>query len=157
MITSSVRFPRPVLLLAALVSTVSVVSCNSTRSSSVAPAQSKVEVATNNGGAIVITTPSAQFQVSKTGYIHAALLRDGQKLSLDDANADPQASADEVISDGKSISDFVLDVSSARVTAPSGRLGAAGKRIEISGKSQSLPALEKTLDAAGIPRIVVGP
>ncbi|HVO62104.1 MAG TPA: glycoside hydrolase family 36 protein [Terriglobales bacterium] len=136
---------RPVLLLAALILTVPVVSCSSNRSKVPAAAESKIHVVVNPGGPLVITTSGGEFQVSKTGYIQAALLRDGQKLSLDDAQADSQASADEVTSGGKAVSDFALDFSNARVTSPSGRLGAAGKHIEIPGKSQSVPALEKTL------------
>ena len=146
MTSSSVRPElHAILLLAALALTIPVVSCNSNRSNSPAQSESKIVVTMSDGGPIVITTPGAEFQVSKTGYIHAALMRDGQKLSLDDDRADPQGSADEVISGGKSISDFALDFSKARVTTPSGRLGAAGKRIEISGPSRSVPALEKTL------------
>lgn len=134
-----------VLLLAILVLTIPVASCNSNRSNSPAQAESRIMVAVTGGGPVVITTPIAEFQVSKTGYIQAALLRDGQKLTLDDAQAPAQASADEVISGGKSISDFALDFSKARITAPSGRLGAAGKRIEIPGASPSFPGIEKTL------------
>ena len=145
--TSPRLLPRPhaILLLAALVLTIPGVSCNANRSRSPANADSRINVAVSAGGPVVITTPSAEFQVNSTGYIQAALLRDGQKLSLDDVQTDPQASADELISGGKTISDFVLDLSKARVATPSGRLGAAGKRIEISGRSQSVPAIEKTL------------
>jgi len=144
---TSVRVPpelRAILLLATLVLTLPVVSCNSNRTSRPAQTGSKINVAINPGSSIVISTPSAEFQLNSKGYLRAALLRDGQKLTLDDAEADAQASADEVISGGKAISDFALDYSTAQVTNPSGRLG-AGKRIEISGKSQSQPAIEKTL------------
>jgi len=137
--------PHAILLLAVLILTIPLESCNSNRSSSPANADSRINVAVSAGGPVVITTPSAEFQVNSTGYIQAALLRDGHKLSLDDAQIDPQASADELISGGKTISDFVLDLSKVLVVTPSGRLGAAGKRIEISGRSQSVPAIEKTL------------
>jgi alpha-galactosidase len=146
MTLSSVRVhPRPILLLCALALTIPVISCSSNQSKNQAQVESKINVAVNPGGPLVITTPSAEFQISGTGYIRAALLRNGQKLTLDDEQASSQASADEVMSGGKAVSDFALDLSKARVTPPSGRLGAAGKRIEISGKSQTLPALEKTL------------
>jgi alpha-galactosidase len=146
MTSSRVRFDVHTLLpLTALLLTIPVVSCSSHRSNSPTRAESKIEVAINDGGPAVITTPSAQFQVSKTGYMQAALLQGGQKLSLDDVQADPQVSADEIISGGKEISDFALDFSKVRITVPSGRLGAAGKRIEIFGTSQSVPGLQKTL------------
>ena len=144
---SNDRSPHLILLpIAALLLTISPsLSCNSNRHSSPAPPQSGINVTVQDGNAVVIVTPSTEFQIGKTGYIHAALVRDGQKLSLDDVKADPQASADEVIIGGKTVSDFDLDLSGARVTDASGRLHAAGKRIEISGKSQSLPTFEKTL------------
>jgi alpha-galactosidase len=145
MTSFNVRFPVHIVLLLAGLLTIPVLSCSSHRSNSSSRAESKIEVAISDGGPVVISTPSAQFQVSKTGYIQAALLQGGQELSLDDAQADSQASADQVVSGGKEISDFVLDTSRTRITAPSGRLGAAGKRLEISGASQSVPGLQKTL------------
>jgi alpha-galactosidase len=136
---------RAFLLVAALLLTVPVVSCSGKRSKTAAQAESRTSVTISPDGPLVITTSSSEFQVSRTGYIRAALLRDGRKLSLDDAAADTQTSADEIVTDGKALSDFTLDFSKARVTTPSGRIGTAGKRIEISGNSQSVPGLVKTL------------
>jgi alpha-galactosidase len=72
-------------------------------------------------------------------------VRSGPTLTMDDVQADPNAGADAVVSGGKEISDFVLDFANIRVSNASGRLGARGKRIEISGQSQSVPNLEKNL------------
>ena len=52
---------------------------------------------------------------------------------------------DSLVIGGKEIHDFQLDLAHAHIADPSGRLGGRGKRIEVSGKSQSLPALEKML------------
>jgi alpha-galactosidase len=93
----------------------------------------------------VIKTQAAVFQLTTAGYLQASLLRDGQTLTLDDSHAEPKGSADSVVSGGKEISDFMLDFASARVTDSSGRLGPTGKRVEISGKSQSVSALEKEI------------
>ena len=38
-----------------------------------------------------------------------------------------------------------MDLDHARIGEASGRLGATGKRIEVSGKSASLPAIERTV------------
>src|SRR5215471_1749208 len=121
------------------------VNCNANRAYAPAPRESKITVAVNQNGPLVVATPVSEFRLSRMGYLSATLVREGQKFTLDDVQADAEESADEVVSDGKPTHDFVLDLSKARVTNPSGRLGAIGKRIEVSGKSQSMPRLEKTL------------
>ncbi len=128
-----------ILLLAA-----PIVSCHQRPSDRGAiEGNSGVSVAVTSAGPIVIKTQVAEFRLTAAGYLQASLLRDNQVLTLDDVHADPQGSADAVVSGGKEISDFVMDFTHARVTSASGRLGRKGKRIEISAKSQSVPALEK--------------
>jgi alpha-galactosidase len=127
---------------AALALTIPVVGCNRTAS----PPESPITINLNGGaGPIVIRTPTTQFRLNANGYLQAALLRDGKEISMDDAQADPSASSDVLVSGDKQIADFRLDFSKVRVTAASGRLGSAGKRVEVSGNSQSNPGLEKTL------------
>jgi len=48
------------------------------------PSAIKVDVKT--GGPVVLTTTVAEFQVTPDGYVQASLLKDGQKLSLDEPN-----------------------------------------------------------------------
>jgi alpha-galactosidase len=137
---------RLILVSAVLALTIPIISCNQKQpQSSAQPDNSRINVMVNAGGPLVLRTSSAEFQLNANGYLQASLLRDGQKLTLDDAQADPQAGADALVLDGKQISDFVLDFAHARTAAASGRLGSAGKRIEIPSKSQSAPALEKDL------------
>jgi len=93
----------------------------------------------------VVRTSAAEFQVTASGYLQAKLLQNGQALTLDDPTAEANAGADYVVSGGTEIRDFVLDLEHARIADASGRLGAKGKRIEISGRSQSVAGLEKTL------------
>ena len=136
-------FPFVALCLAVLLS-VPLASCNQLRSKRVSIQEnSAISVTVTSAGPIVIKTPAAEFQLTTAGYLQASLLRDGQILTLDDVQADPKGCADSVVSAGKEISDFVLDLANARITNASGRLGPKGKRVEISGKSQSVPALEK--------------
>jgi len=56
----------------------------------------------------------------------------------------PGSHADALVSNGKEIRDFVLDLAHARVSEASGRLGARGKRIELSGRVFSA-SYEKTV------------
>jgi alpha-galactosidase len=96
-----------------------------------------------SGNPLVIRTLAAEFRVLPSGYIQASLLSNGKSLSLDDPRSDDVGEV--LVSNGKEIRDFVLDLAHARAGEASGRLGARGKRIEVSGKSPSHPALEKTV------------
>ena len=93
----------------------------------------------------MIRTSTAEFQLTAAGYLQAKFLQNGQELTLDDPQAEAGSSADYVVSGGKEIRDFVLDLDHARITDASGRLGATGKRIEVTGKSQSIANLERTV------------
>jgi alpha-galactosidase len=90
-----------------------------------------------------VETSTAHFRLLPSGYLQASLLRGGQEWTLDDPGAN--TSADYAVIAAKEARDFVLDLDHARVSAASGRLGARGKRIEVSGKSSSLPTLEEQL------------
>src|SRR5207247_10028258 len=89
----------------------------------------------------LIRTSASQFRLFPGGYLQAALLQSGKTLTLDDPC--PEATADALVSNGKEIRDFVLDLAHARVSEASGRLGACGKRIELSGRSSSAPRSEE--------------
>ena len=47
-------------------------------------APSEVAVSTSDRGPVKIVTPAAEFELLPSGYIRASLLKDGQKLTLDD-------------------------------------------------------------------------
>jgi alpha-galactosidase len=106
---------------------------------------STIGVTTSANGPLLIKTSAAEFRILPTGYVQASLWRDGVRLSLDDPRAEPGATADTLVSSGKEIRDFVLDLEQAKVGGVSGRLGLEGKRIELSGKSSLSPGIEKTL------------
>jgi alpha-galactosidase len=133
-------------LLIAVLLIIPVAACN--RNQSAGPTvqeNAKVSVELHPGASAVIRSGAAEFKITSNGYIQATLLRSGQSLTLDDPQADPNVDADAVVASGKQISDFLFDFAHARVTGVSGRLGSAGKRVEIPSKSQSLPTLEKDL------------
>src|SRR5437660_9732520 len=94
------------------------------------PSAIKIEV--NDGGPVVLTTSAAEFQVRPDGYVQAFLLRDGQKLSLDDPRVGAIADGDYVTVGGKEIH-FTLDFQQVRVLEAVGKLG-AGKRVEIPAR-----------------------
>src|SRR5437773_4522664 len=117
-------------------------SCNRKGSANSSQSNSSSSISVSAGSPLVIRTSAAEFRLFPSGYLQAALLRDGKAVRLDDPR--PEATADALVSNGKEIGDFVLDLANARISEASGRLGARGKRIEVLGKSPSSAAIEKT-------------
>jgi alpha-galactosidase len=94
------------------------------------PSAIKVDVKT--GGPVVLTTSAAEFQVTPDGYVQAFLLKDGQKLSLDEPHVGAPADSDFVRVGGKNVH-FTLDFQQTQVNEAVGKLG-AGKRVEIPAR-----------------------
>ncbi len=94
------------------------------------PSAIKVEVST--GGPVVLTTSAAEFQVRPDGYVQAILLKDGQKLSLDEPRVGAASDSDYVVVGGKEIH-FTLDFQQAQVLEAVGKMG-VGKRVEIPAR-----------------------
>jgi alpha-galactosidase len=100
---------------------------------------STIAVDVNDGGPIVLTTSKARFDVLPDGYVKATLLKDGQKLSLDDPSVGTPADSDFVQIVGKNGAaknedlHFTLDFQQAQVHEAIGKMG-AGKRIEIPAR-----------------------
>lgn len=140
------RISRLAGLCIALLMSSALTDCNqSQRAGKPVPTTSAISVTTRPGRPVVIRTSTAEFQLTAAGYLQAKFLQNGQELTLDDPQAGAGSSADYVVSGGKEIRDFVLDLDHARITDASGRLGASGKRIEVTGKSQSIANLERTV------------
>src|SRR5262249_3903822 len=76
------------------------------------PSAIKVEV--NDGGPVVLTTSTSEFKVRPDGYIQASLLKDGQKLSLDEPRVGAMSDSDYVVMGGKEVH-FTLDFQQVRV------------------------------------------
>lgn len=135
--------PRLAGIGVALLLAIPLADCNSApKGGTPAPIQSNITIATKPGMPLVVRTPAAEFELTTTGNLRARLLRDGQAFTLDDPEA---AGAEYVVVGGKEIEDFALDIDHAKVTESSGRLGARGKRVEVTGKSPSVSGLEKTV------------
>lgn len=94
------------------------------------PSTIKVEV--NTGGPVVLTTSAAEFQVRPDGYIQAFLLKESQKLSLDEPRVGATTDSDYVVVGGKEVH-FTLDFQQAQVLEAVGKIG-AGKRVEIPAR-----------------------
>ena len=109
------------------------------------PSDIKVEV--RDGGPVVLTTSTAEFQLLPSGFLQATLLKDGQRLTLDEPEVGSAGGSDSIVHEGTEL-DFVPDFAQAKVLESIGKLG-RGKRLEIPGRP---------LAAAGIPierRLVV--
>jgi alpha-galactosidase len=93
---------------------------------------STINVDVKDGGPVVLTTSAAEFQVRPDGYVQASLLKDGQKLSLDEPNVGAPADSDFARVAGRDVH-FTLDFQQAQVHEAIGKMG-AGKRIEIPAR-----------------------
>ena len=120
--------------------------CSRQRSASnEAAGGTEITVITQPGTPIVIKSSSAEFRVLPSGYIQAELLSNGKPVRLDDPQDANSAAGDTLISAGKEIRDFKMDLDHPNISDASARLGKKGKRIEFTGQSTSLPALQKTM------------
>jgi len=106
---------------------------------------SSIKVDINPGGPVVLTTATAEFDVLPSGYIAAHLLKNGQRLTLDEPRVGAPFDGDYAIAAGKEVH-FVFDFGQARELEAIGKLG-RGKRVEIPGRAlgPSSNPLQKTL------------
>lgn len=98
---------------------------------------SSVEITQQGNACPIIRTATAEFTVLSSGYVNARL-----GSTLDDSGAQRGAS---VSVNGREIPNFHLDCSHPRITTASGRLGAVGKRIEMTARNATLPSLQEEL------------
>jgi alpha-galactosidase len=116
------------------------IGCNKSKEPGPAatPQPSATRVETNPGG-LVLTTSTAEFQVSPTGAVQGFLLKDGAKLTLEKQPGDGNS-----LTQGQKNIRFDLDLEHARTSEASGKLG-RGKRVDIPGRSSAAPGLEMTM------------
>jgi len=134
---------RALALLALLaVTTITLVGCNKGVNTKNARHTSGIRVASDDNSA-VLTTSSAEFQFLPNGYLRASLLRDGGPSTLDDS--EPGADSEYLEGGGREIRDFQFDLARVAISDVSGGSSAHGKRVEIVGKSASVPYLQKTI------------
>ena len=105
--------------------------------------QSRITVAANAGAPVIVSSAEAEFHILPTGYVQAFLIKDGKRLTLDEPETAGSSVGDTVVIAGGEIRDFALDLGRVNVSDASGRLGATGKRVEIPGRSASVPGIEK--------------
>jgi alpha-galactosidase len=130
-----------------IIGTLLATSCGRTSNKS-APRRSQpsgVKALVNQGGPLVITSSSAEFQVLPSGYIQAALIKGGQKLSLDEVEEDRPVSSNFVMTGGKS-TPLVLSFDGVKIAEASGKMG-RGRRVEIPARApgESAGNLQATL------------
>jgi len=108
---------------------------------------SAVAITVNPGGPVVLKTSTAEFEVLPSGYVQAWLVKDGKLLTLDEPEAGRAASGGYLVSAGKEIGGFALNFDQVKISDAQGKLGARGKRVEITGHNSSEDAagIEKTL------------
>ena len=147
------RFRHPASFLAAFSSILPLIFLVSSLSCSKHPEQAKpgpsrpsyINVQVKDGGPVVITTASAEFQILPSGFLQATLVKDSKRLTLDEPGVGSSGGSDSIVVGGKEY-DFVPDFAQAKITESSGKLG-RGKRVEIPGRPLAPTglAVERTL------------
>jgi len=128
----SLRETRSLIVAAGLLLLASGCGKGSTPDTPGAKAQgSQVQVSATAEGTVV-TTLTAEFDLSPAGYLAAKVFSGDQKLSLDDAGSD---SGMRVTPAGMQSTAVVFDVAHPQISDPHGRLGTKGKRVEVTGES----------------------
>jgi alpha-galactosidase len=110
------------LLLLATILILMSPGCNRTRETPASAPQtpaSTISVNVNGANSLIIKSSAAQFDLRPDGYITASLLDNSGQTTLDDPG--PAASA------------ITYDLAHATVTDAKGKLGPAGKRVEVTG------------------------
>jgi len=132
-------------LISLLLACVALASCVRRTSPANGGSSSALQITTSAAGPLVIRTAAAEFRLYSAGSLHGSLLRGGEPLTLDDEQSGDSVSDPSMTAGGKEISDFSLDLAGAKIGDASGRLGGRGKKIEISGKSTSAPAIQSAV------------
>jgi len=91
------------------------------------PSDIKVDV--KDGGPVIITTTTAEFQILPSGFLQATLRLSDKRVTLDEPVVGSTGGSDSIVSQGKEL-DFVPDFGQTKVVEASGKLG-RGKRVEI--------------------------
>jgi len=107
------------------------------------PSDIKVEM--HDGGPLVVTTKSAEFQILPNGFLQATLLKDGKRLTLDEPEVGSSGGSDSIVHGGKEF-DFIPDFSQVKILEAVGKLG-RGKRVELPARPLAPTglAVERTL------------
>src|SRR5262249_41096750 len=102
------------------------------------PANSAIRVQVSDDG-VQLTSRSAEFALAGTGSLKGSLLHGNSKSTLEETGPGTQVTAGK-----KVVTDFVRDGAHAEIRNAEGKLGRAGKRVEVKGRSAST-GLEETL------------
>ena len=122
---------RNAIFVAATVLSLCVSGCRM-RQGEAAPDSSVV--VQRNADEICIQTDRAEFTLTQEGALLSKLKRGTGPLGLESTSPPP---AIVVVSNHREVTDFKRDLARARIGPTEGKLGRLGKKIEVTGKSQS--------------------
>ncbi len=108
-----------------------------------ASAQKHVEVSVAPEGPVLVKTATAEFEMGASGYLRGYLIKNAQRLTLDEPAAGPAWQGDLLVSEGKPVHFAAPDFRHAKITDLHGGIGQAGKRVVVTASGDS--GLEKTL------------
>src|ERR1035438_6755739 len=103
------------------------------------------EVSVRQAGSVLIKTPEAEFELLPSGYLEGHLVKEGQRLTLDEPL--PEEGGDSLISGGVLVHFGRPGVDHVKISDIHGTIGPRGKRVEltstaVNGSLQKMLALE---------------
>jgi alpha-galactosidase len=105
------------------------------------PPRRSAVIAEQQSDRIQLKSPQAQFVLAADGSLHGAFLKNGQALTLEEAEPD---SGIRVLSGKIQITDFQRDLDQAEILPAEGKLGTLGKKVVLRSRSRAAE-LEETL------------
>ena len=99
-----------------------------------ASAQKHVEVSIAPEGPILVKTATAEFEMGASGYLLGYLIKNAQRLTLDEPAAGEAGQGDQLVSEGKPVHFGAPDFRHAKVTDLHGGIGQAGKRVVVTDR-----------------------
>ncbi len=100
------------------------------------------EVSVRQAGSVLVKTPEAEFELLPSGYLEGHLVRQGQRLTLDEPLRGE--GGDSLVSGGVPVHFARPDVDHVKINDIHGAIGPRGKRVELTSTAVN-GSLQKTL------------
>src|ERR1035438_3270139 len=100
------------------------------------------EVSVRQAGSVLIKTPEAEFELLPSGYLEGHLVKEGQRLTLDEPL--PEEGGDSLISGGVLVHFGRPGVDHVKISDIHGTIGPRGKRVELTSTDRKSTRLNSS-------------
>jgi alpha-galactosidase len=91
-----------------------------------------LEVSVRRAGTVLIKTPEAEFELLASGYLKGHLVKEGQRLTLDEPSPGDAEGGDLLVSGGAPVHFGRPDFGGVKISDIHGAIGPRGKRVELT-------------------------